>query len=257
MMSAHMKPQQQGLIAILDALGAATYSDAEIDSFLESRTLVLDLLNQRALAGKIDRARLRLFTFNDTVVIVYLAVQGQEVSLKDIEAFCFRLRAFMMHSFQNKILFRGSLSIGPFRMVDDATNTVMGAAVSDAAAWYDKADWIGIAATPHATMYIQSLLERHQKNYDYILVDYHVPLRGGAKATVKAVNWPKGFWLKGVRPDLPGSARSMLLSFLAQHRVPLGTESKYLNSLAFFDYVQKEQDLGSRTAKAIVPDPGS
>jgi hypothetical protein len=31
-------------------------------------------------------------------------------------------------------------------VVDDTTNTVMGEAVSDAAAWYDKADWIGIAA---------------------------------------------------------------------------------------------------------------
>jgi hypothetical protein len=250
-----MKPQQRGIIAILDALGAATYSDAEIDSFLQSRDLVLDLLNQKAHAGKIDKARLRLFTFNDTVVVVYLAEEGQDVTLKDIETFSFRLRAFMMHSFENRILFRGSLSIGSFRMVDDATNTVMGAAVSDAAAWYDKADWIGIAATPHATMSIQSLLELHNKNYDYILVDYAVPLRGGAKASVKAVNWPKAFYVKGLRPNLPGGARSMLLSFLAHHNVPLGTESKYFNSVAFFDYVKREQDLGKRSSKGLVADP--
>jgi hypothetical protein len=75
---AHAATERMGLIAILDALGAATYSDPEIDLFLESRDLVLERLkiNQRAEAGQIDKARLRLFTFNDTVVIVYLAAKG-------------------------------------------------------------------------------------------------------------------------------------------------------------------------------------
>jgi hypothetical protein len=217
-----MQTRQRGLVAILDALGAATYSDTEIDRFLESRDLVLERLNQRADAGKIDKSRLRLFTFNDTVVIVFLAAHGGDVTLKDIETFSFRLRAFMMHSFENRILFRGSLSVGGFRLVDDKTNTVMGAAVSDAAAWYDKTDWVGIAATPLATMFIQSLLELHGRNYDYILIDYAVPLRGGARVPVKVVNWPKGFYVKGLRPNLGGGARSMLLSFLAKHNVPFG-----------------------------------
>ena len=47
------KHPAQGLVAILDALGAATYSESEIERFLESRELVLDRLNERAEAGKI------------------------------------------------------------------------------------------------------------------------------------------------------------------------------------------------------------
>ncbi len=36
--------KQQGLIAILDALGAANYNDREISQFLRSRDRVLELL---------------------------------------------------------------------------------------------------------------------------------------------------------------------------------------------------------------------
>jgi hypothetical protein len=96
-----------GLIAILDALGAATYTQQEIERFLESRNLVLHKLNEKAEAGRIDKERLRVFTFNDTVVIVYLAARA--VNLTDVEVFCVRLRAFMMQSLEHQILFRGAI----------------------------------------------------------------------------------------------------------------------------------------------------
>ncbi len=233
----------QGLIAVLDALGAATYSEREIERFLESRELVLNKLNERAKAGKIDKNRLRVFTFNDTVVVVYLAQDGHGVTLEDIEKFSFRLRAFMIHSLKNQILFRGSLSVGRFYGVDDATNTVMGPAVSDAAAWYDKADWIGIHATPHATMFLDSLLEASSSKLGHILVEHDVPLKGRSPVKLKAVNWPKAFYVKGLRPRGGGGSRAMLLKFLAQHQAPIGTESKYINTISFFDHVVKTQKL--------------
>jgi hypothetical protein len=78
---------------------------------LNQRETVLNKLNEKADAGRIDKARLRIFTFNDTVVIVYLAVDGHDVTVSDIETFAIRLRAFMMHSFGNRLLFRGSISV--------------------------------------------------------------------------------------------------------------------------------------------------
>jgi hypothetical protein len=240
------KQPVQGLIAILDALGAATYSESEIERFLESRELVLNKLDERAKAGKIDKQRLKVFTFNDTVVIVYLARRGKGVALEDVTTFGFRLRAFMMHSLQNQILFRGSISVGAFYGVDDGTNTVMGPAVSDAAAWYNQADWIGISATPHASIFIQSLLEQSADDHEMIIVDYEVPLKGRTALRVKAINWPKAFWVSGLRPHGSRSARAMLLSLLAQHQTPIGTESKYYNAVAFFDYLVKKQQLGKK-----------
>jgi hypothetical protein len=238
----------QGLIAILDALGAATYSESEIERFLESRELVLNKLNERAEAGKIDKKRLKVFTFNDTVVIVYLARRGQNVRLEDVTTFAFRLRAFMIQSLEHQILFRGSISIGPFYGVDDDTNTVMGPAVSDAAAWYDKPDWIGISATPHATIYIDSLLESSKDKYKMIIVDHEVPLKGRPAVRVKTINWPKAFYVSGLRPYGSVGARAALLEMLAKHQAPLGTEAKYYNTIAFFDHICREQKL-SRRAK--------
>ena len=67
--------QREGLIAILDALGAAVYSDQEIAQFLNSRALVLRLLAEKAeskaIRGDIDAKAVTTFTFNDTVLIVY------------------------------------------------------------------------------------------------------------------------------------------------------------------------------------------
>jgi len=247
----------QGLVAILDALGAAMFTDAEIDTFLESRSVVLEKLNEGAEKRGIDRTRLRVFTFNDTIVIVYLAANGGAVVPEDIMNFAIRLRAFMMHGFQHGVLFRGSLSVGLFRRVDDKTNTIMGPAVSDAAAWYDKADWVGIAATPHATMFIQSVRERQQMilglDIDAFLVDYDVPIKEQRTLKLKAINWPKAFFVKGLRPKVDGNERSMLLNFLSQHRAPRGTESKYFNTLAFFDHVLKVQKPTERLAKKPKP----
>lgn len=151
-----------------------------------------------------------------------------------------------MQSLQNQILFRGSLSVGPFYGVDDDTSTVMGPAVSDAAARYNQPDWIGISATPHASIFIQSLLERSSDDHEMIIVDYDVPLKGRRAVRVKTINWPKAFYVAGLRPVGTDGARAMLLSLLAQHQTPIGTESKYYNAVAFFDYVCKTQKLGKK-----------
>ena len=65
--------QQYGLIAILDALGAASYNDEEISRFLESRGRVLELLKRNAhskeIRGDIVESGVTTFTFNDTGMV--------------------------------------------------------------------------------------------------------------------------------------------------------------------------------------------
>ncbi len=230
--------QSQGLIAILDALGAATYNDKEITLFLKSRELVLELLHRKADArevrGDLDVSRVTTFTFNDTVLIVYRTTDAPVPH--DVEHFCQLVRKFQVDSLAQGILFRGAISIGHF-YVDDASNTVMGTAVTDAAAWYDSADWVGIHTTPHATLVIESLFPRGTDKLDHLLVEYSVPLKDNRSVTLKAVNWPKAFVVKGLMPVGAGEdPRAKCLELLTKHRVPRGTESKHFNSLKFFDY---------------------
>ena len=146
-------PQQRefGIVAILDALGAANYTDPEIQTFLESRENVLRLFNAKAdeVIGDLRADMISTFTFNDTILI--LLKSGASIpKMAHVRAFHTILRKFMIDSLSHRILFRGALSIGSFYVNDD-TNTVMGQAVTDAAAWYDKADWfMASRATVHA-----------------------------------------------------------------------------------------------------------
>lgn len=141
---------------------------------------------------------------------------------------------------QHKILFRGSISLGSF-YVNDETNTIMGQAVTDAAAWYDKADWIGVHATPHATIVIQRWLEHNFTTKGNLMLDYDVPLKDAKTIRVKAVCWPKVFFVSSISPCRNGEEpREKLLEFLAMHQVPRGTESKYYNTITFFDQAVKK-----------------
>jgi hypothetical protein len=238
---------EQGLIAILDALGAATYSEEKIGQFLKSRELVLELLRRKVKAIGIDVNQVTMFTFNDTVLIVY-RTKGT-CSLKEVKAFGELLRRFAVNSLEHGILFRGAIAIGRFYM-NEETNTVMGEAVSDAAAWYNLADWIGIAATPHATLYIQSLAEQKAENIGRLMIDYPVPLKNRASVILKAVNWPKAFFVKGISPCAKGeNRRAKCLALLVGHGVPLNTEAKYFHTIDFFDHCAAEYGKERRMKK--------
>lgn len=243
--------QQQGLIAILDALGASSYSEDEIDRFLEAREIVMRSLNRKAeaLLGELKAESLSTFTFNDTIVIV--SKTNHSLSLRDVERFFALLRRFLIDSLVNRILFRGTISIGRFHANED-TNTVMGPAVTDAAAWYEASNWIGIHATPRTTILIDQLLEaaagKNQRTH--LMVTYDVPMRDGSTRRLKATNWPKAFFVDGMSPCEPGeSRRAKLLKLLGQHQIPVGTEVKYTQTVDFFDAIVKSQQLYKQFGK--------
>jgi hypothetical protein len=230
-----MIARRQGIVAILDALGAANYSDDKIGQFLKSREVVIEQLHDKAevvLGG--DASRVKIFIFNDTILIILIC--DAIPSLEDVKGFGVLVRRFMVKSLEQNILLRGAVSIGSF-YVEGKKNTVMGEAVSDAASWYERTDWIGIVATPRTTMMIQSLLEGDPNYLGHLLVEYPVPLKDGTLRPLKTVNWPMGFFVRGMI-DCSGAEnrRAKCLSLLTQNAMPLGTESKYFNTITFFDH---------------------
>lgn len=229
-------PEHNGFITVLDALGAAKYSQNEIVQFLESRQRVLMLLESKAEAvfGHLDARRISTFIFNDTLVIAYPV--EPPVSMDHIEAFGMLLRHFELKSIVNGILFRGAMSIGTFYS-DEDTNTIMGSAVTDAAAWYDKADWIGITTTPQATLIIRARERQAGKDVERVFIDYLVPMSDHTKPLLRAVNWPKGFYVKGLRPlSRDEDPKAKCLDLLVRSGIPKGTETKYFNTIEFFDH---------------------
>jgi len=234
-LSASNLQAQQGIIAILDALGGADCSEEKILRFWRSRELLLDQFRRKArrFLGS-NESRVTTFIFNDTVLVSYRT--RKPAALRDVKNFAELIRSLAVKSLAQGILFRGAIAIGRF-YVNKPTNTVMGEAVSDAAEWYNLADWIGIITTPRATLIIQSLIEQAGNDIGRLMVDYPVPLKNRQVLSLKVVNWPKAFFVKGMTPCANGDkARAKCLSLLAAHGVPAGTESKYFNSMAFFDH---------------------
>lgn len=221
----------------MDVLGAASYSEEEVQQFLRSRERVLTLLGKRLEGMRYGNPRnVDVFTFNDTILISYKTTPKSKL-LPQIVWFFIILRYFFIESLSHSILFRGAVGIGTF-YVNKASNTVMGQAVADAAAWYDKADWIGIHATPKATLVIKSLAGCEPRTAG--MRDYSVPLKDGKRVQVVAVDWPAAFG------DLRGQPSKHVtedfLNLLCQHRIPFGTEDKYYNTLEFFRSIVKEDE---------------
>jgi hypothetical protein len=239
---------QHGIVAILDALGAATYSDLEIQSFLKSRENALKLLDEK-IEGVLGPSQGSIFTFNDTLLIAF-KTDSRQPELREVEGFFTVLRKFFVDSLAQRILFRGAVAIGTF-YADNDSNTVMGQAVTDAAAWYDKADWIGILATPRTTIAVQALLEKDNKKKAHLMLDYDVPLKDGKSVRVKAVNWPKVFFVDKLTPCSDSEKpREKFLGFLSQHSVPFGTEQKFSQTIAFFDHsVRMKNEADKRRRK--------
>lgn len=229
--------RQNGVVAVLDALGASSFGDKEIRRFMKSRDFVLNALKGKAegsLFGQINQKSVTTFTFNDTVLIVLKSnINGPQ--LKDVESFFSMLRRFIADSLVNNILFRGSVAIGTF-YVNNKTNTVMGQAVTDAAAWFTQADWIGVHATPHTSLIMEGWIERSGVRKNNLVVDWDVPLVNGHTLRSKTVNWPRVFLLPNSPLCQEGETpRQRLLTLLSKHPQPRGVESKYSNTVAFFD----------------------
>jgi hypothetical protein len=66
-----------GVVAILDALGAAAYSREEANEFLKAREEVKAALVKTASEGlRIEKEDLTVFTFNDSIILTYVGKSG-------------------------------------------------------------------------------------------------------------------------------------------------------------------------------------
>ena len=260
--------REWGAVAILDALGAKNYSEADIEKFLTSRNRVLQELNSWVEVPhgsvKLRASDLITFTFNDTIIIV---LRGGQIPLSFDAATSFAavLRKFIADSMATGLLFRGAAALGSFR-VDETTNTVMGDAVTDAAQWYEKTEWVGVHFTPRSSLELASMYEKAASTRRWAMFRYNVPLRGGGTLDTYAINWPKILLVPKLSPwegSLPPKAQ--LLKSLSQNRVPLGTEQKYLNTLAFFDHSLRLEAEASKSesgkdvkrGKSLRPNPAT
>ncbi len=106
--------------------------------------------------GTIPKLDLDISTFSDTII---LALYGDSPIYSD--SFFLYLTGFFLvplfrRAFVQKIYLRGTLSIGKFFILKRNNGVLLvGPAVNDAAQSYECADWIGISASPNASLTLE------------------------------------------------------------------------------------------------------
>ena len=140
--------RRHGIVVILDALGASSYSDRKIKKFLSARKNLNQILSSQAkeFGGSSKIKMPNTYTFGDTLIIV-IELSSKKYIRAHIAVSIVLMQNYLFHSLEEGILFRGAFSIGSY-IEDSASNTVMGEAISDAASWYEKSEWMGLYSTP-------------------------------------------------------------------------------------------------------------
>ena len=181
--------------------------------------------------------RFGCFIFQDTLILTYLT--DGDGDLKSLNTFGHVLRFFQCQSLLCDILLRGALSHGNIFKIDENTNTVMGPVVSDAAAWHQRAEWVGVHATPSTSILLQKIEEVQSGSMRFLFVDHDIPFKKGQEPLkLKAINWPKRMYLSNGKDYR--KARAQLLGVLARIGAPYGSEMKHFNTIDFFDKIAKD-----------------
>ena len=150
-----------GFVVLLDFLGVRNYNIEQVKTFLHERDTVIksmgDVRFDYTLRGEQYSVPCfttpRILTFADNIVF---ALEVEETL--EIRHFLWVgqwLTKLVDYYLQHGHLLRGAVAIGEY--VADQGSTILGPAVSDAADWYEEADWVGVMATPSATSKLERL----------------------------------------------------------------------------------------------------
>lgn len=265
---------RNGVVVLLDALGASQFGLDECEDFVRKRDEIMDeasksyLLDKHHELLKYDLAPTISAIFGDTLLFAWSfdgdKAASQPVALKFLAMW---LAHFIWDGVKRQIFYRGAMSTGEI-LVNPGSNTVIGPAVVDAAAWYEQADWFGVIATPsfgigidHFDLIKQSAANNNDSDeyrkysaacqafstdtlqssiledyYSPALVRYSVPLKTDQEKEMWVASWP--YALLKLHNDSKGKAKVAFLDALASMSKPLpkGAEAKYEKSIKFFDH---------------------
>jgi len=251
-----------GIVALMDALGARAMSIQRSAEYLDSIPL---LKSQIQDAFQITRkkegdsfisdvfAKLKPRFFGDSILMTYqVQDRDAELLMDSLDDLVFILNCFVPTAIDLGLLFRGALSIGYYLEKKDVA---LGPAVIDAAYWYDKADFIGVITTPHASHHIKATCAEEfgpdalDDPLARSLVPYDVPLSGGGMLRTYALNWPD-VMLAVQCKTYKQEALPWFYDRVKELPVPPGTETKYANTEAF---IRNGVALASAEKKGLPP----
>src|SRR6266516_1160988 len=244
-MSNRALKEKFGIVILLDALGAANFSTQQIKTFLSARAEVNSIVRSLAktlpkqIPNGFKRGTPVIFTFGDTLVTTIAIETAAEIPAQ-ITVALLLMRRYLFHSLQRGVLFRGSFAIGRY-IADARSNTVMGEAVADAANWYERADWMGLCATPKTCTESEYYLSTTPLKRPSVLLPYAVPLKDQTTHELYCVSWPGAFFDEMLaKSSKESTLRRAFWAILKELTFPLAATSKYENAKRFFSHVEQQ-----------------
>lgn len=226
--------KKYGIVILMDALGARQYSEEKIKKFLQARSKLNSILAHQAgllksINKEVPAPKPVTYTFGDTLVVT-CELRVKKHHAQRIYMMLLLMQNYLFHSMEEGIVFRGAFSIGTY-FDDAASNTVMGEALTDAATWYEQSDWFGLASTPQTNNVLEFLFYefRERLHSPKFVLNYPVPMKDGRAIELYTVSWAGRFF-----QDKERYPEKKFLEVMTMLPVPLGTESKHINSKKYF-----------------------
>ncbi len=240
-----------GIIAIIDLLGTKQKKIDECDSFIKFRDKQIDNAQKAARNILCDlncEEKIDVSTFGDTIIICWPFNDKDKTGFY-LLGMSHLLKVFFTFSFEEKYFFRGSIGIGEYIKTD---NTLLGPGINEVASWFEKTNWIGVHLTPKCGINLQQYVHESKnaiQNLSFVLnktpldfyyVKYSIPLKDDQE-DMYALSWPAEYLIIQEYPQFEKvfekiSARWFLLNKFSGVEIPLGTEKKYENTIAFYDW---------------------
>lgn len=264
----------EGVVVLLDALGMRASSlGAATEVLNQFEMFVKNASNDSSVAMRVGESiglrpsSLEFRIMGDMLALLFpfeIEENGTSRNLQILSClgYCIHQAVHVfLQALDVNIFFRGAIAYGQFAYSKEG-NTIIGPAITDAANWVEMADWIGIHLTPSCGMHIERIMNRDAKNWGCVL--YDMPLSSKSnRHSLKCwcCNWPDKFarklstiFAKDIPEEVFRDRNRLIDHFTANASFfPIGVESKYLNTLAFFDYccgTQREREYFSSDLNA-------
>ncbi len=212
-----------GAITLLDILGWKGIWQKRLSAAEELNQIINEARSAVAHDAKRDYTKLfenlsiEIISISDTI-----AIGSTGNPLKTLQAHAFIANSIIITCISKSLFIRGATSYGDFLIND---NIMIGPAVDEVAAWYDKANWIGIFQTPSALYQ----LDLSEYEYPQLLIEYEVFIKEYGKFKTHCNNWARWFVEAKKR-----SEKDLLKEFINSGPILPDVAMKYANTLDFF-----------------------
>lgn len=240
------------MLIMLDALGISSRDingcieflkgrDKLVKEIEESHKEIKEYFRKEGL-GIGDYKEPEAVVFQDTIVLAW----EQDWDDEDLVRWGVLAWSVVPDALKCEFIPRGAMAEGEYIL---EKNTILGPALFDAARWYEKADWIGIIATPSFGKEITDSFERILHNesenirnlFSAVFSEYQVPLKD-SEMKLWAINHPILYYLRAKKNSQ--KARSLIKRNLSENSVESKDPEKYEITMKYFEYSFKRAGIG-------------